>query len=216
MNHWSVTWLEKNAEKKISKKEKNNFLKNHDWIKHWLDRSFWCKNLCRKSFLDSFGDSIDDHSFILSLSKKISCKPIWLLKVAPSPSKKNLFNLLQWHYFKNDGKCFLFHGKNSFCSWNKFLSWLFGLVEKRLDKKAMVNFKIYDITNWTTNNCNTYLPNVSKSKSNQTMKFGQLMEYDMINIFLEDSYSKCDEEGSSRPFDKKSKSSIYLGQQSEL
>ena len=26
-----------------------------------------------------------------------------------------------------------------------FLSWLFGYVEKRLDKKAMVNFKIYDI-----------------------------------------------------------------------
>ena len=27
----------------------------------------------------------------------------------------------------------------------KFLSWLFGYVEKRLDKKAMVNLKIYDV-----------------------------------------------------------------------
>ena len=27
-----------------------------------------------------------------------------------------------------------------------FLSWLFGYVEKRLDEKAMINFKIYDIT----------------------------------------------------------------------
>ena len=29
------------------------------------------------------------------------------------------------------------------------------------------------------------LPNNSRSKSNQTMKFGQLIEYDMRNIFLE-------------------------------
>ena len=32
-----------------------------------------------------------------------------------------------------------------------FLSWVFGYVEKRLDKKAMFNFKIYDVTNWTIN-----------------------------------------------------------------
>ena len=31
----------------------------------------------------------------------------------------------------------------------------FGFVEKWLDKKAMVNFKLYGITDWTTNNCNT-------------------------------------------------------------
>ena len=29
------------------------------------------------------------------------------------------------------------------------------------------------------------LPNISKSKGNQTMKFCQLMEYNMRNIFLE-------------------------------
>ena len=28
------------------------------------------------------------------------------------------------------------------------------------------------------------LPNISRSKGNQTMKFGQLMEYNMRNIFL--------------------------------
>ena len=28
------------------------------------------------------------------------------------------------------------------------------------------------------------LPNVSRSKGNQTMKFGQLLEYNMKNIFL--------------------------------
>ena len=33
--------------------------------------------------------------------------------------------------------------------------------------------------------------NISRSKGNQTMKFGQLTEYDMTNIFLEKLYTKC-------------------------
>ena len=39
----------------------------------------------------------------------------------------------------------------------KFLFWLFVYVEKRLDKKAKVNFKIYGGTDWTTNNYNTHI-----------------------------------------------------------
>ena len=38
-----------------------------------------------------------------------------------------------------------------------FLSWLFGYVEKRLDKKAMISYKTYDVTEWTTNNCNIHI-----------------------------------------------------------
>ena len=38
-----------------------------------------------------------------------------------------------------------------------FLSWRFGHVEKQLDKKAEVNFKIYDVTDWTANNYNAYI-----------------------------------------------------------
>ena len=34
------------------------------------------------------------------------------------------------------------------------------------------------------------LPNISRSKGNQTMKFIQFIEY-MRNIFLEKSYTKC-------------------------
>ena len=34
------------------------------------------------------------------------------------------------------------------------------------------------------------LPNISKSKDNQTMKFGQLIEYNMRNIFFKKSYTK--------------------------
>ena len=57
-----------------------------------------------------------------------------------------------------------------------------------------------------TNNCNA-------SKGNQRDKFGQLIEYNMRNIFLEKLYSKCGEETSRRPFSKKSKLHIFLGQQ---
>ena len=38
-----------------------------------------------------------------------------------------------------------------------YLSWLFGYVEKQLDKRAMVNFKIYDVTEWAINNYNTHI-----------------------------------------------------------
>ena len=38
-----------------------------------------------------------------------------------------------------------------------FTYWLFGYVEKRLDKKAMVNFKVDDVTDWTTNDHNTHI-----------------------------------------------------------
>ena len=35
------------------------------------------------------------------------------------------------------------------------------------------------------------LSNISRSKGNQTIKFGQLLEYNMGNILLEKSYTKC-------------------------
>ena len=35
------------------------------------------------------------------------------------------------------------------------------------------------------------LSNISRSKGNETMKFGQLIEYNMRNIFLQKSYTKC-------------------------
>ena len=35
------------------------------------------------------------------------------------------------------------------------------------------------------------LSNISRSKDKQTMKFGQLIEYNIKNNFLEKSYTKC-------------------------
>ena len=49
----------------------------------------------------------------------------------------------------------------------EFLSWLFGYVEKRLDQKAKVNFKIFDVTDCGQQIIATHiLSNISRSKSN--------------------------------------------------
>ena len=44
------------------------------------------------------------------------------------------------------------------------------------------------------------------------MKFGQLIEYNMRNIFVEKSYTKCGGETGPRPFSGKLKMSISLHQ----
>ena len=57
------------------------------------------------------------------------------------------------------------------------------------------------------------LPNISRSKGNQTMKLGQLVEYNMRHTFVvEKSYTKCDEKTISASFSKKSKLRISLDQ----
>ena len=54
------------------------------------------------------------------------------------------------------------------------------------------------------------LANILRNKGNQTMKFGQLIECNMRNVFLEKSYTKCGGETSPRPFPEKLKLSIPL------
>ena len=49
-------------------------------------------------------------------------------------------------------------------------------------------------------------------KSKETMKFGQLIEYNVRKIFLEKSYRKCGRETIPRPFSKKSKLNNSLDQ----
>ena len=44
------------------------------------------------------------------------------------------------------------------------------------------------------------------------MKFGQLTEYNMRNIFVEESYTKCAGESIPRSLCKKSKLNMYLDQ----
>ena len=92
-----------------------------------------------------------------------------------------------------------------------FLSWTFGHTAKWLDKKDKVNFKFYGVTAWLKKTIVMHiLLNISRSKGNQAMKFGQLIEHNIRNIFLEKSCTKCVREIISRLFYKKSKFSISL------
>ena len=56
------------------------------------------------------------------------------------------------------------------------------------------------------------LLNISRSKGNQTVKFSQLIKYNMRNIVLEKPFTKCGGETTLRPFSKKSKLSMSKGQ----
>ena len=56
------------------------------------------------------------------------------------------------------------------------------------------------------------LTNISRSEVNQEMKLGQLIEYNMRNVFLKQSYSESGGETILRPFSKTSKLSISLDQ----
>ena len=54
------------------------------------------------------------------------------------------------------------------------------------------------------------LSNILRNKGNQTIKFGQLIECNMRNVFLEKSYTKYDGETSPRLFSEKLKLSIFV------
>ena len=68
------------------------------------------------------------------------------------------------------------------CKIYKFLS--------QLDEKDQVNFKIHDVTTWFTNHFNAHISQISQSKDNRTMKFGQLREYNRRNVFLQKLFGK--------------------------
>ena len=59
------------------------------------------------------------------------------------------------------------------------------------------------------------LTNISTNKGNQEMKFGQLIKYNLRNIFLEKSYTKYGGETIPRSFFKKLKLRISLDQYSK-
>ena len=80
----------------------------------------------------------------------------------------------------------------------KALSWLFRQVGKWADdKEAKINFKVYVgiykqiITKYV-------LPKISRSKSNQAMEFGQIIDHDVRNIFLQKSCKEWGRETSSK------------------
>ena len=56
------------------------------------------------------------------------------------------------------------------------------------------------------------LTNISRNKGNQAVEFGQLIEYNMRNIFLGKFHTKCGGETISRLFSKNSKLNLSLDQ----
>ena len=54
--------------------------------------------------------------------------------------------------------------------------------------------------------------NISRIKGNQTIKFGQLIDYNMRNNFTEKWYTKCGRETSLRTLSQKLKLSLPLDQ----
>ena len=84
----------------------------------------------------------------------------------------------------------------------KFMPWLFRLIEKRLDWKAKINSKIYDVTTWLTI-AMYILPNISRNKGNHTMKFSQLIAHHMRNVFDKNHTKNVVEKIFPNPFLKK-------------
>ena len=108
------------------------------------------------------------------------------LKVELSPSKK-MHYLLHWKPFKNDEKYFLLQLKSSFRSQDisvfvmTFWSWRKnGLIRRiRLTSKFLTSQPGEQTI--TTH----MLPNISRSKDNETMKLGQLIEYNKWRKFCQ-------------------------------
>ena len=57
-----------------------------------------------------------------------------------------------------------------------------GLIRK-------VNFKIYDVTAWLTIEIHILL-NISRSKRNQTIEFGHLIKYNIVNTVVEKNHTQ--------------------------
>ena len=113
---------------------------------------------------------------------------LWQLWANENPLKmmKNVF-------------CFILNSFFVLFSLHPVLSWLFGYAEKQLDNKVKIHFKIYDAQTGQQIIAIHILPNISVNLDNQWMKFGQLVEYNVGNIFLQKSCRKCGMETSSRP-----------------
>ena len=113
------------------------------------------------------------------LNKKLISK----LKVGLLPSKKNCFICVNESPLKKNEKCFLFHLKSSFRSQG---IWIVVLTfRKTAWLEYQFNIKFYNVTTWMTNNYNTHIACISEIKGNQTMDFGELIEYNKRNIFIQ-------------------------------
>ena len=113
--------------------------------------------------------------------EKLPC----LLKVGLS--KKICVVCLIESPLKNDEKCFLFHLKSSFRSQyiSVFVTTFWSCRKNGLIRKIRLTSKFMTLQPGLETIAIHILPNISQSKGNQTMKFGQLIEYNKRNVFLQ-------------------------------
>ena len=123
------------------------------------------------------------------------------IKVWPSSSKKNCVICLIKSPLKMMKNTFYFLLKALFVlKIFKFFVTTFRLCRKNdLIRKITLTSKFITSQPGLQTIAKHILPNISQSKGNQTMKFGQLMEYNKTNFFLEKICRKCGKETSSRP-----------------
>ena len=121
------------------------------------------------------------------------------IRVGLSPSK-NLCYLLDWKPFKNDEKCFLFRLKSFFRSQDKvFMTTFWSCRKNSLFRKVRLTSKFMTSQPGLQTIPIHILPNISQSKTNQIMKFGQLIEHNTRNIFLQKLCGTWGRGTSSRP-----------------
>ena len=85
---------------------------------------------------------------------------------------------------KTTKSAFLFHVKISFGSWDSYIFALMFRLRKKISKNAVVNFKIYSVTDWATNSYNTTYYLIFQELGYQVMKFFQLIKYSFRKIFF--------------------------------
>ena len=97
--------------------------------------------------------------------------------------------------------CFLFLSKSSFISLGIciFVMTFWSCRKNGLFRKIRLTSKFMMSQPGLQTIAMHILPNISQSKGNQTMKFGQFIEYNKINIFLQNLWRKWGRETSTRP-----------------
>ena len=106
---------------------------------------------------------------------------------------KSSFNMLK--------NCFLFHLKSSFCSQDilVFVTTFWSCKKNGLIRKVKKASEFMTSQSGLQTIAVHILSNISQGKDNQTMKFGQLIEYSKRNIFLQNLCRKWSRDTSPRP-----------------
>ena len=117
------------------------------------------------------------------------------------PTSKKYCYFLHWKPFETNGKCFLFYLKSSLHSEDisVFVTTFWSCRENGLIRRIRLTSKFMASQPGLQTIVIHILLNISQSKGNQTMKFGQLIEYNKRNIFLQKVCRKWGKETSSKP-----------------